>query len=436
MIPGSNDLYFDRMPRLWVPLRAFLVAPFLGSAAGLLLAFAGDAAFSNRWVPSLLAAAHLVTLGFITLVMLGAIVQVLPVVTGVPVPGSAWVAPASQLGVAVGVLAMAWGLSAGLPGITRLGAILLGGGLGLFIPAALAAAWKTRRNPTGRAMGLSILSLLAVAGLGVYLLAGHAGWVPLRRDLTDIHAAWALGGWVGLLVMGVSFQVVPLFQVTPTYPRFVQDYLPTIGFVALIAWTIGRLNRWPVVANIAIAGLALTLVAYAGVTLWLQARRRRKIRDVTTDAWRVGMSSLAVAGLVTVAAVTGLLDLAQPKVALAFGVLLVVGFAVSVIQGMLYKIVPFLSWLHLQNVVTRHNLVGQVKIRNMRQLLPVAGPRRQFVAHLVALGLLLVAASLGGPWVRIAGFALAVDFAMLGWELLGVVRRYREDERQIASTPT
>ncbi|HDL41903.1 MAG TPA: hypothetical protein ENG98_02675, partial [Actinobacteria bacterium] len=91
MIPGSSDLHFDRMPRLWVPLRAFLVAPFLGSAGGLLLVFAGDAAFSSRWVPSLLAATHLVTLGFITLVMLGAIVQVLPVVTGVSVPSSDWV---------------------------------------------------------------------------------------------------------------------------------------------------------------------------------------------------------------------------------------------------------------------------------------------------------------------------------------------------------
>ncbi len=436
MIPGSSDLHFDRMPRLWVPLRAFLVAPFLGSAGGLLLVFAGDAAFSSRWVPSLLAATHLVTLGFITLVMLGAIVQVLPVVTGVSVPSSDWVAPASQLGVAAGVVAMAWGLSTGLPDITRFGTILLGGGLGLFIPAALAAAWKTRRNPTGRAMGLSVLSLLAVAGLGVYLLAGHAGWVPLRRDLTDIHAAWALGGWVGLLVMGVSYQVVPLFQVTPPYPRIVQEYLPTVGFVALIAWTLGRLNRWPIVANVGIVGVALTLGAYAVVTLWLQTRRRRKIRDITTDAWRTGMGSLALAGLITIAAVAGLVDLAEPKLALSFGIVLVIGFAVSVVQGMLYKIVPFLSWLHLQNVLTRHNLVGQVKIRNMRQLLPVKGPRRQFVAHLIALGLLLLAAWLGGPWVRIAGLALAADFAMLGWELLGVVRRYREDEEQIASTPT
>ena len=31
------------------------------------------------------------------------------------------------------------------------------------------------------------------------------------------------------------------------------------------------------------------------------------------------------------------------------GVLMIVGFAMSVINGMLYKIVPFLVWFHLQS---------------------------------------------------------------------------------------
>ncbi|NOX21505.1 MAG: hypothetical protein GXP36_00215 [Actinobacteria bacterium] len=435
MIPANADLHFDRMPPLWVPLRAFLIAPFLGLGGGLLLASAGDAAFSSRWTASLLASAHLITLGFITLVMIGAVIQVLPVVTGVPVPASNWVAPASQFGVALGVIAMAWGLNGGLPVAGRVGAVLLAAGLSLFVPAALIAAWKTRHNPTGRAMGLSILSLIAVAGLGVFLLAGHAGWVPLRRDLTDIHAAWALGGWVGLLVMGVSFQVVPLFQVTPSYPRVVEKYLPAVGFLALLAWTAGRLGRWALVANIGIVSLALSLGTYAAVTLWLQTQRRRKLRDITTDAWRLGMGCLGLVGLATIAATFGVLDLLEPRTSLTFGILLVMGFAVSVVQGMLYKIVPFLSWLHLQNVATHRGVVGQVKVKNMRQLLPVKGPRRQFASHLVAIGALLIAAWFGGFWVRIAGLAVAVDFGLLGIEVVGVVRRYREDEARILSAP-
>lgn len=431
MIPAAGDLRFDQMPPLWVPLRSFLVAPFLGAGGGLLLTVAGEAAFTNRWTGTLLAATHLVTLGFITLVMVGAVVQVLPVVTAVPIPGSRWVAPVAQLGVAGGAVAMAWGLPGRVAPAVELGAVLLGSGLGVFAVAALAAAWRARRSPTGQAMGLSILSLVAVAFLGVLLLAGHAGWVPLRRDLTDIHLAWAIAGWVGLLVVGVSFQVVPMFQVTPPYPRIVQKLLPAVGFAALVTWTVGRLGRWPLVAAVGMVALAVTLGGYAVITLRLQSQRRRKIRDVTTDAWRTGMGSLALAGLIVIATVAGLINLSRPRVTLAFGVLLIVGFAVSVIEGMLYKIVPFLSWLHLQNLLTHHAMVGRVPIRNMRQLLPVKGPRRQFLTHLLALGLLLLAAWFGGPWVRLAGIALTIDFAWLGLELIGVVRRHREDRERI-----
>ncbi len=432
MIPGAGDLRFDRMPPLWVPLRAFLVAPLLGAGAGVTLSAVGPAALAQRWAPGLIAAAHLVTVGFLTLVMVGAILQVLPVVTGVPVPGARRVGPITQLGVALGAVALAAGIGGTVPELSGVGAVLLGVGLGVFTVAALAGAWQARRNPTGRAMGLSVASLVAVAALGVFLLVGHAGWLALRRDLTDVHLAWALAGWVGLLVMGVSFQVVPMFQVTPTYPKVVERFLPAVGFAALVVWTAGRLFAGPVLATIGILTVVAVFGVYAVTTLRLQSRRRRKLPDATTDAWRLGMGSLLVAVSMVAASTMGLLDLAATAPALVFGVLAVFGFGVSVIEGMLYKIVPFLSWLHLQNVITSRDLVGRVKIRNMRQLLPP--PRGHFVAHATALGMLLVAVLLRGFWGRLAGVAVAVDFGWLALILIGVVRRHREDRQSIMAS--
>ncbi len=433
MIPGAGDLRFDRMPPLRVPLRAFLAAPFLGAAGGAMLAVAGSAAFANRWTGELIGAAHLVTVGFLTLVMVGAILQVLPVVTGVPVPGTRRVGPLTEGTVATGAVIFAAGVGSGTAALSGAGAVLLAVGLGVFVVAGVAATWQTRRNPTGRAMGLSVLSLVAVAGLGVFLLAGHAGWVPLRRDLTDVHLAWALAGWVGLLVMGVSFQVVPMFQVTPNYPRWLEQVLPSVAFAGLALWTAGRLVSIGGLAAVGSLTVAVAFVVYAGATLALQTRRRRKLRDATTDAWRVGMASLTVAAVLMGAQSAGVLTLGDTRTAFVFGVVAVYGFAVSVVEGMLYKIVPFLSWLHLQNIITGEGLVGKVKIRNMRQLL--APPTRQFTAHLVAYGLVLVAAAAGGLWVPAAGLAVAVDFGWLGVALVGVVRRHREDrERVLAAT--
>ncbi len=431
MIPGGGDLRFDRMPPRWVPLRAFLVAPVLGGLGGLMLGIVGDRAATSRYAGELIGALHLVTLGFLTLVMAGAVVQVLPVVTGVPVPGASWVGPASQLGVAVGSLAMALGLASRWGVVVGIGGVFVGAGLAVFAAAAMAAAWRARRNPTGRAMGLAVVSLVVVAGLGVTFLAGHAGWMTLRRDLTDVHLAWALIGWLGLLVMGVSFQVVPMFQVTPHYPRGIQRLLPGVGFLGLVGWTVGRLERWSAVAAVG-AGLAIGAMAvHAATTLWLQAHRRRKLRDVTTDDWRSGMVSVLAATGVVGAGALGVVDLARTGPALTLGALSVFGFGVSVVEGMLYKIVPFLSWLHLQNLVSHADRPSAVRIRNMRQLLPGVGPRRQFAAHVVAVVALLVAAAAGGVWMRIAGAALAIDLWWLAWELAGVVRRSNQDRREV-----
>lgn len=429
MIPGADRLRFDRMPPVRVPMRAFLAAPFLGAAGGVLLAGTGP---TGRFAAGLIGALHLVTLGFLTLVMVGAFFQVLPVVTGVPVPGARVLGPAIETGVGLGALAVGFGLAMGARSLLGVGVVVLAVAVAGFSVVGLVATWRARRNPTGRAMGLAVASLVVVAALGLLLLAGHAGWVPLRRDLTDVHLAWALAGWVASLVMGVSFQVIPMFQVTPAYPRWA-EVLPLVVVGGLVVWTAGRTAGTSGIAVVGGGVVAVGLTAYAVATLVLLARRRRKLADVTTDAWRVSMASLAAVGIVGLLALGGLDGLGTERATLGFGAVAVFGFAVTVVEGMLYKIVPFLSWLHLQNLVTEHGLAGRVRIRNLRRLLPAGGARRQFRVHLLALGIVLVAAVAGGPWVRFAGVALAVDFALLGWELAAAVRRAAEDRAVVAA---
>ena len=48
-------------------------------------------------------------------------------------------------------------------------------------------------------------------------------------EVTDLHAGWALIGWVGLLVAAVAWQVVPMFSITAPYPRWLRTTLaPTV----------------------------------------------------------------------------------------------------------------------------------------------------------------------------------------------------------------
>ncbi|HRX62499.1 MAG TPA: hypothetical protein P5260_14985, partial [Candidatus Competibacter sp.] len=153
----------------------------------------------------------------------------------------------------------------------------------------------------------------------------------------------------------------------------------------------------------------------------LLARRRRKIGDPTLIYWRTSMISLLAGAVFWL---LGLLVPAlrqMPQVDLLLGVLVIFGFAVAVINGMLYKIVPFLAWFHLQA-----QLFQRAKVPNMKRLLPDAAIRQQWWAYLAALLLLLAAAVHPAVFTYPAALALGGTGAWLGVNLVGVWRMYRQ----------
>jgi hypothetical protein len=89
-----------------------------------------------------------------------------------------------------------------------------------------------------------------------------------------------------------------------------------------------------------------------------------------------------------------------------------------VIMGMLYKIMPFLNWLHLQQQ-------GGTTMTspNMKQMIPEGAMRGQMRLHFTALGLLL-AAVLWPALALPAGLAFTASCLWLEWNLIGAARVY------------
>ena len=92
----------------------------------------------------------------------------------------------------------------------------------------------------------------------------------------------------------------------------------------------------------------------------------------------------------------------------------------SVINGMLYKIVPFLIWLHLQS---RRPARGAIP--NTKEIIPDKMARRQLRAHVAALALLLCAAVLPNPLVYLAAIAWCASSALLARNVFSAYRLYR-----------
>ena len=416
----QDGLRLDQAPPLSVPLRFFLTAPVFPVLAAAVLAWLGPSVFVSRWSGPMLALTHLMTLGFLALVMVGALMQLLPVLAGAPVPRPRLVSGVVHALLASGVLALGVGWLRPHPGLLRTALVLLGCGFAVFIAAAGASLWRARANSSVWAMRLALAALVAtlVLGIGLLLAQGGGAGLPPQRHWTRLHLGWGLIGWVALLITGMAYQVVPMFQLTPSYPRWMQNWLAPLMFFALCGWTAGLIftpagPAASIFATIAATGLA----AFAAATLFLQHKRRRRLPDVTTRFWRIAMASLLAA------LALWLYGRGGQRLELLIGVLMIVGFASSAVHGMLYKIVPFLAWLHLQGRRIRGTLP------TMKDILP----DRRTLPHpwIHGAAILALAAACLAPeiWVYPAAAATALSYGWLGWNLVTAAIRYRRAVR-------
>ena len=83
----DSGLSLDQAPPLRIPVAFFTAAPLWLLAAAALLLVLGDAVWTSRWNPETLALTHVLTLGFLGNVMLGALYQMTPVVAGERIRG-------------------------------------------------------------------------------------------------------------------------------------------------------------------------------------------------------------------------------------------------------------------------------------------------------------------------------------------------------------
>ncbi len=419
-------LSLSQTPPLSVPFRFFLTAPLFLAAAALLLIPSGNALEVGRWSPAMLALTHLITLGFLGLCMVGALQQLLPVLTATSLRSPSRVSTLLHLLMTPGIALLVAGMGLSEPMLLQWGSALLLPALLAFILLVGHGLWRsTSRHATVPAMGLALLGLLLLGSIALWLLWQGQWYLPLAHPVTTLHVGWGALGWIGALLIGVAYQVVPMFQITPEYPARLRRWLIPALVILLLVWS--ALYLWyPLLAIVPASLLALLFMLFAMQTLRLQQQRKRRLADVTLDFWQLAM------GCLMLAVVTWGLGqwLAWPPLELLLGALFLLGFAASAVNGMLYKIVPFLVWLHLNNRLQAQGS-WQGSVPNMKQVIPVSDTRRQFRLHLFALLVLLVTLGLPGTlptWI--AGGLWLANAGYLWWNLFQALRLYRKSLQQ------
>jgi len=295
--------------------------------------------------------------------MLGAMFQMLPVTAGVTLKHQQIIAPMVHGLLTAGLLLFAYAFYNYQPTLMIVAMAMLLSAFLVFVVATISTL-KNAKNitPTIKAFIGALASLLVALLLAGYLVLSHAntGFSEYHQAIVYTHTLSLVLGWIAMLIIGVSYQVIPMFYVADAYPKLYTKYAIKVIFILLVGLGFSLIIDNPSLYLLFKVFVALVLADYALSTIGLLLNRKRKIIDTTTYYWYFAMLMLLASIGLSVA--NEWLHMAQLNTMVV--VVFIYGFAMSVITGMMYKIVPFLVWFHLTNegymsMPTMHELIGK-----------------------------------------------------------------------------
>jgi hypothetical protein len=380
--------------------------------------------------PQTLVVVHIIAIGWLSLLMVGALLQFVPVLTARPLPIE-WAGGAGLALIVTGLVALLTGFLAleqvELPiAALPVGAALLAMGFAFAAAPVVTNLWLSRPlSLPARFVVIGLAALAFAIAFGVAFAAGLGGvteswWTGNIANAIPFHAALGLGGWLGLTAMGVSYRLLGMFLLSDDAGGPLARPLLAAGSGAVILVGVGGCLALAGAHSMSIALVAglLGLVAtafYAFDAITLYRRRRRPHLELNAIA-TIG-SLVALGGLGVLSAVLLLIDgLADHLDAVAF--LAAFGWLTGLGLAQLFKIVPFLTWLE-----AFAPLMGRQPTPRVQDLVLEQAAAPWFAAYFAATGfaaLMLLAGEMG-PFRAF----VAVQLVAVGAIVLHLIRARR-----------
>lgn len=310
--------------------------------------------------PETLLLVHLVAIGWLSLLLCGALFQFVPVLVARPLLAEA-LSPLALVAITGGLLALLSGF-AGMAGILAVPSVVLPVG-GTLLLAGFSAVILSLGQTLWAARPLTLPARFVVAGLCALagtallgetftlvlsgLLGGDAA-LSLLLNGVPLHALLGLGGWLTFTAMGVSYRLLAMFMLAPEGDRLSTRVVLVAGVLTLVL--IAAATPFAMAAGLGLNGLLLAasvtgLVAlglYGSDVLALYRQRKRRRIELNARAAIGAFMALLAAGLLLVFLLfAGSLHVHAGALVylFAFGWLGGLGLA------KLYKIVAFITWL-------------------------------------------------------------------------------------------
>jgi hypothetical protein len=376
------------LPDATLPLAHFAGAHAALALAAAVLVVQPDLPGAFHCHPRMIAVIHLVTLGWITGSILGAFSIVAPLAFGMPFRARTAdrVACVAFWAGTTGMVCGFWRADYRLVGLASLGVLA---GIGV-VAARPLAGLRTARLPHGVSLHVALAfgNVLAAGTLGGVLALGRVlgvfTWPPLAAAAA--HAHLAVLGWGVMMIMGVSYRLVPMFL--PAAMPIGAGLL--ISALLLEAGTLGL--AWALLHGRGALAWALVILA-AFAAFFRQVRRilgdrRSRPAEMQGRDWATWQTHVALAYM-PIAAGLGLwlVTTRSSPVPLtwAYGVAGLLGFVAQMIVGIQGRLWPLHAWYR---AMTR--LGGEQPPRSVHRLNDGRLTLAIFLLWLVAVPLLAV----------------------------------------------
>lgn len=399
-----------------IPFRFFAAAAVFHVLMWLWLFIGAEQAVGFRGgLGPVLASVHLLALGVLTTTAIGASVQLLPVATRRTLH-AVWPIKLIFWLTVPGLVALVVGMHTAQMDILVPASVATAAGLLLFCALLAGNLRRAGSLPVAGAYGWAALVMLVlVIALGVTLAVNEeSGFLSDHSAVALAHMVLGGFGFMGLLVVGFSHVLIPMFALASAPPKR-PSYA---GFAAaVISIALGVLGALADSRSLLTVALLGGLVA-AGLHLWLMQRvlstGMRKRLGLSFILVRTAWLMLPFTLLAGLAALYGF---AGGSGGTLFGFLLLFGWLLTFLLAILQRIMPFLASMFAPPQASGGSAI-------VSQLADARSLKVHAICHGIALVLLLVAIFSGDEVVARLGSAVGLFGAIaFAWFTADVIRR-------------
>ena len=357
----AKNLATEMAPPFVLVAHYFIAGAIFYMIASFILPFYAGELNSFFLSPAIASLMHLYLLGFIMMIIFGAMYQLIPVVLEIPIFSKDFAYIQFYLFV-VGIVIFS--IALGVNGYIKMlpfGAIMMYISMLIFV----ANVFLTYKNIelwsiTAKYILVSNVFLLIGVSIGFYMALDLIyGFGADIVSLVTLHISTTIVGYILMTIMGVGMILLPMFSLSHGFSDKsinIAFYLVIAGLVLFLVSIFTKIVVLKYI-GIALVGVSVVLGLYQ---MWLIfSTRIRKQNDFWAKNMIASFFSLILSLVILVFAIVS----NSQTLFILFGFMLFFGFFVFFIVGHIYKILPFLVWYQRYSP-----LVGKIKVPMLNEM--------------------------------------------------------------------